>query len=71
MMIFAVPMVGLFFVGVFASHLLVLRREGKKFPWGVVFLVIFGFLALNAGVIALLVYRFHYHLLYKWPFLVK
>ena len=34
LMLFAVPMCLLFFVGVFASYLLVMKREGKKFPWG-------------------------------------
>ena len=38
LMLFAVPMCLLFFVGVFASYLLVLKREGKKFPWGKVLL---------------------------------
>jgi sec-independent protein translocase protein TatC len=71
MMIFAVPMVMLFFVGVFASHLLVLKREGKKFPWGTVFLVILGIALVAGGTIALLLYRYHYHLIYKWPYLTK
>lgn len=71
MMIFAVPMVMLFFVGVFASHLLVLKREGKKFPWGAVLLVILGVALLAGGVIALLVYRYHFHVIYKWPYLAK
>jgi sec-independent protein translocase protein TatC len=71
MMIFAVPMVMLFFVGVFASHLLVLKREGKKFPWGKVLLIILGVALVVAGNIALLLYRYHYHVIYKWPYLVK
>ena len=33
MTLFAVPMILLYFLGVFASYLLVLRREGRKFPW--------------------------------------
>ena len=33
--LFAVPMILLYFLGVFASYLLVLRREGRKFPWKV------------------------------------
>jgi len=28
-----IDVVLLYFVGVFASYLLVLKREGKKFPW--------------------------------------
>ena len=39
LMLFAVPMVVLYFVGVFASYLLVLKREGKKFPWVKVILI--------------------------------
>lgn len=71
MMLFAVPMVMLFFVGVFASYLLVLRREGKKFPWTKILLVLLGFLAGAAIVVGVLVYRYHFHLVTKWPFLVK
>jgi sec-independent protein translocase protein TatC len=33
MAMIAVPMTALFFLGVFASYLLVLRREGLPFPW--------------------------------------
>ena len=71
MMIFAVPMVMLFFVGVFASHLLVLKREGKKFPWGMILLVILGAVLVTGAAVALLIYRYHYHLIYKWPYLAK
>jgi sec-independent protein translocase protein TatC len=31
--LFAVPMILLYFLGVFVSYLLVMRREGRKFPW--------------------------------------
>jgi sec-independent protein translocase protein TatC len=71
MMIFAVPMVMLFFVGVFVSYLLVLRREGKKFPWHLVLLVALGVLLAAAGVIAYFVYRYHYHFLPTWPYVSK
>jgi sec-independent protein translocase protein TatC len=71
MMIFAVPMVMLFFVGVFASHLLVLKREGKKFPWGTILLVILGVALVSAATVALLIYRYHYHVIYKWPYLAR
>ena len=33
LMLFATPMCLLFYVGIFASYLLVLKREGKVFPW--------------------------------------
>jgi len=71
MMLFAVPMVLLYFVGVFASYLLVLRREGKSFPWHYLILGLLGCVALIAGFVAVMVYHFHYHLLQHWPYLVK
>lgn len=71
MMLFAVPMVLLFFIGVFASYLLVLRREKRKFPWRIVLLVLLGTIVTVAGVIALFVYRYHYHVIAKWPYLTK
>jgi sec-independent protein translocase protein TatC len=71
MMLFAVPMVMLFFVGVFVSYLLVLKREGKKFPWGKVLLAIAGVIVAIAVVIAIFVYHYHYHLIPKWPYLIK
>jgi sec-independent protein translocase protein TatC len=37
MTLFAVPMILLYFLGVFASYLLVLRRDGRKFPWKIFF----------------------------------
>ena len=33
MMLFALPMCGLFYVGIFAGYLLVLHREKRRFPW--------------------------------------
>lgn len=71
LMLFAVPMCMLFFIGVFVSYLLVLKREGKTFPWGKVWLGI-GLLILGAaGVVALLIYRYHFHVIEHWPFLAK
>ena len=71
MTLFTVPMVGLYFVGVFASYLLVLRREGKQFPWGIISLVVLGVVLLAAANIAVLIYRYHFHWIQKWPFLTK
>jgi sec-independent protein translocase protein TatC len=70
-MLFAVPMVLLFFVGVFVSYLLVLKREGKKFAWRTVFLVLLIVVLILAGILALLVFGLHYHLIPKSPYLVK
>src|SRR5450755_1280147 len=71
MMLFAVPMVALFFVGVFVSYLLVLKREGKSFPWKLIALVSLGLLLAMGGSLALLVYRYHYHFVQKWPYLTN
>jgi sec-independent protein translocase protein TatC len=71
MMLFCVPMVLLFFVGVFGSYLLVLKREGRKFPWKVAFLVVSLVLLISAGILALLIFGLHYHVITNWPFVVK
>lgn len=69
--IFAAPMVLLYFVGVLASYLLVLNREGGKFPWAKVFA---GLAILIVAVAAFLWFataKYGYHLIWKWPFLIK
>jgi sec-independent protein translocase protein TatC len=71
MMIFAVPMVALFFVGVLASYLLVLRREHRRFPWMPVLLGTFGTLAIGAGAVVLMIYRYNYHVIAHWPYLAR
>jgi sec-independent protein translocase protein TatC len=71
LMLFAVPMCLLFFLGIFASYLLVLKRENRRFPW----LDFLKWLAVVIVVIALCIFvavvEFHYHLTWRWPFLVK
>jgi sec-independent protein translocase protein TatC len=69
--IFAVPMVFLYFIGVFASYLLTLNREQKRFPW-LKFLVFASIPVLLAGAwIVLAVFKFGYKLVPNWPFLVR
>ena len=71
LMLFAMPMCLLYFVGVFASYLLVLKREGRKFPWwkvlGVILLVVLVF----AGITFWGLLKLHYHPVGHWPFFVK
>jgi sec-independent protein translocase protein TatC len=69
--IFAVPMILLYFVGVFASYLLVLRREGKSFPWGKVAIWVLVVLAVFAVGIYMAMSVYHYKLIQTWPFLLK
>ena len=71
LMLFAVPMCLLFFVGVFAGYLLVLHREKRRFPWSKVLpwlLIILAILAVTGGV---MVVKYHYHLVKHWPYLIK
>ncbi len=71
MMLFAVPMVMLYFVGLLASFVLVMQREGKSFPWTKVLLSLLGMIVIAGAALALLIYRYHYHLILKWPYVVR
>lgn len=71
MMIFAIPMVMLFFVGVFASYLLVLRREGKGFPWKLASLFLAALLLVGGGILAYLGHKNGLHFVPHWPFFTK
>ncbi|MGH9655823.1 MAG: twin-arginine translocase subunit TatC [Bryobacteraceae bacterium] len=71
MMIFALPMILLFFVGVFLSYLLVLKREGRQFPWTPILLGTFGTLLAIAIAIAIMIYQYHYHFIAHWPYLAR
>jgi len=70
LMLFAIPMCALYFVGVFVSYLLVLKREGRKFPWKKALPFILIALLLLGGGYAAIVY-FHLHFIRHWPFLTK
>jgi sec-independent protein translocase protein TatC len=71
LMIFSVPMVFLYFVGVFASYLLELRRNDESFPWASVLVILVSLLAVVAGVFYVAVTRYGYKLVPAWPFLVR
>ena len=71
LMLFAVPMCLLFFVGVFASHLLVLKREGKHFPWWKVLGGVFLGLAVLGGVFYFVLLKIGYHAVAHWPYMIK
>jgi len=71
MMLFAVPMCLLFFLGVLASYMLVLKREGKALPWGRILLGLLGLIVLTGAVVGVMVYFFHFHLINHWPFVTK
>jgi sec-independent protein translocase protein TatC len=70
LMLFAVPMCLLYFVGVFAGLGLVMRREGRTMPWRRILVI--GFVMLFIlGAIAALVVHFHVHFGPKWPYLTR
>jgi sec-independent protein translocase protein TatC len=69
--LFAVPMILLYFMGVFASYLLVMRRENRSFPWRVFLWWLLAMLAVAVLCIVLAISVYHYHFAPRWPFLVK
>jgi sec-independent protein translocase protein TatC len=71
LMMFTVPMCILYFVGVFASYLLVLHREDQPFPWKEFGMTILVILSIVAGVIWIMMARYNYRLMYHWPFLTR
>lgn len=69
LMLFATPMCLLFYLGVFASYLLVLHRENRRFPWKIVGIVALAVLLLLAGVCYVAIAKYGYHIVRSWPFL--
>jgi sec-independent protein translocase protein TatC len=69
--LFATPMIVLFYVGIFASYLLVLKREKRNFPWAK-FFKIAGVVLIAIVLASFLVARYYgYHFVPKWPPFVK
>jgi sec-independent protein translocase protein TatC len=71
LMIFSVPMVFLYFIGIFAGYMLELSREGKRLPWRKIFVWAAVLVLLWAGAVWLAVTQYGYRLIGEWPFLVK
>ena len=69
--IFAAPMVLLYFAGVFASYLLVLKREGKVFPWHKVLYVLLVVAVVIAAGLWLMTTKYGFHWIPSWPFLTR
>jgi sec-independent protein translocase protein TatC len=70
LMLFAVPMCLLYFVGVFAGLALVMRREGRTMPWRKVLLIVFCIL-LAAAAIAFVMIHYHVRLVPRWPYITR
>jgi len=69
--LFATPMIILFYVGIFASWLLILKREKRAFPWKT-FLTWTLIALLGISVIAVGVLWYQgYHFVPRWPIFVR
>ena len=71
LMLFAVPMVALFYVGIFASYVLTLSREGKHLPWTKIFYILAVVALAAAGLIYFAITKYGYHVIQHWPFLTR
>lgn len=71
MMLFALPMCMLFYVGVFAGYLLVLRRENRRFPWKKTMTIVIPVLLLLALVVYLAITKFGLKLVPHAPFISR
>ena len=71
LMLFAVPMCLLFYVGIFAGYLLVLNRENRRFPWKKTMTIIIPVLLLLGLVVYLAITKYGMKLVPHWPFLTR
>lgn len=71
MLLFALPMCLLFYVGVFAGHLLILKREGRRFPWAKVLTIVGIVLVVLAALTYLAALHYKLHPVPHWPFLIR
>ena len=69
--IFATPMIVLFYVGILASYLLVLKREKRKFPWAKIIPIVLGVLLVLGGTVYFLAAHYGLHFVARWPLFVK
>ena len=69
--LFATPMIILFYVGIFASYILVLKRENRRFPWGMFFKVLGIVIVATIAIVWLAAKYYGYHIELRWPFLFK
>lgn len=69
--LFATPMIILFYIGIFASWILVLHREKRRFPWGT-FLKWLGIILVLVALISWAVASYYgYHIAAQWPIFVR
>ena len=70
--IFAVPMILLYFVGVFAGWIFVMKRDGLPFPWKkFVLFVVLPFSVIGVGTLAVMILKLGFKAVPHWPFLIR
>jgi len=71
MCLFALPMLVLYYLGVFLGYLFVLHREGRRFPWQNVLKITVLLLLVVAGGLWIAVGRHMIKLVPHWPFFTR
>jgi len=71
MTLFALPMLVLYYMGVFVGYLFILRREGRSFPWEIVLKITALLLLVAAGVMYLGITYHWFKLVPHWPFFAR
>jgi sec-independent protein translocase protein TatC len=69
--LFATPMIVLFYIGIFASYILVLNRENRRFPWRTFFKWLGIIIVVLAAFTWLLARHYGYHVVAGWPPFVR
>jgi sec-independent protein translocase protein TatC len=71
LMLFAVPMCFLFYIGIFAGYLLVLHRENRRFPWKKTMTIATPVLLLLGLGLYVAITKYGMKLVPHWPFLIR
>jgi sec-independent protein translocase protein TatC len=71
LLLFAVPMCLLFYVGIFASYVLVMKREGRRLPWGMILGIVALIVAVLVGAYLILTLVMHYRFIPHLPYLTQ
>ena len=71
MMLFAMPMCVLFYLGIFAGYLLVLQRENRRFPWKKAMTIVIPVLLLVTLVLYLAITKYGFKLVPHAPFISR
>jgi sec-independent protein translocase protein TatC len=71
MTLFALPMLVLYYLGVFLGYLVILHREGRRFPWYNVLKITVLILLLVGAALYVAITRFALKPVPHWPFLMR